>query len=218
MKSKYVDKFQHDSCTEEYDSWVKNESNPMRTGYKQTLEWVANISNAHNPKNILEMGSGTGALTQLLKNYETLVCVDASIEMIKKAKSKSFNLDKIHYKLCDFLEYFDSNTTKVEMLVSTYALHHLTENEKELFFQKAISILAPNGHIVIGDIMFLDQEKKKNIVQIYKTDDQNNVLELIKTQYFWDISRAKKTLLKLGFSCREFQLSQLSWGLDCFKA
>jgi len=66
--------------------------------------------------------------------------------------------------------------------------------------------------------MFFDQEKKNEIIQFYKKEDQKEVLELIKTQYFWDISQTKTTLGKLGFSCREFQFSQLSWGLDCFKA
>ena len=217
MKSKNVDRFQHDSYTEVYDTWVQNESNPMRAGYDQTLNWVAETSNSYNPSHILEMGTGTGALTKLLKSFNTVVCVDASIEMIKKAQTKLLNLNNIQFKICDFLEFFDSNSTKFDMLVSTYALHHLEDDEKEIFFQKAIPALKTNGHILIGDIMFLDHVEKQKIIQLYKQKGLNEALGLIENQYFWNISKTQTMLAKLGFTFRKFQISQLSWGLDCFK-
>lgn len=220
MKSKHVDKFQHDLDAETYDMDVRDESNPVRTGYRQTLNWVAHVSNGHNPKRILEMGSGTGALTRLLKNYVTIVCVDASAKMMELARGKLGNSNNIQYSSCDFLEYFDlhaDHTGKFDMLVSTYALHHLTETEKEIFFQKAHAILEPDGRMVIGDLMFFDPNKKKEIFQQYEAESRKELITEIEEEYFWDISLSKNVLSKLGFSCQEFQFSQLSWGLDCFR-
>ncbi|MFC5735590.1 hypothetical protein ACFPWX_20010, partial [Cytobacillus gottheilii] len=62
-----------------------------------------------------------------------------------------------------------------DFIVSTYTLHHLTDNEKISFITDLLSVLTDDGKILIGDIAFasraeLEQCKQDN--QLNWDDDE----------------------------------------------
>ncbi len=212
MRSRFVDKFQHDSQAGTYDLHVQDESDPIRTGYNAALEWVASESNKIRPGRILELGSGTGSLTAQIKNYDSIICVDASSEMVKHARQKLGNNPKISFKICDFLEFLESNNSEFDAILSTYALHHLTESEKRMLFDGLIPLLQPGGVFVIGDLMFFDEKQKAELIEYFTQKRQLDVVEDIYDEFFWNISAAKRHLEKQNILLREHRFSLLSWG------
>lgn len=213
MRSKYVDTFQHDSQAHSYDHEVTNESDPIRTGYLKTLSWVASKSNELTPKHILELGSGTGNLTVLLENYRSIICVDASSEMTKEAVKKLSDRQNIDFLVADFFEFFEQNTQKYDAIISTYALHHLTDDEKLLFGKNAIDILKPGGSIIIGDLMFAHETARKKIIAAFEAQEAYEIVTDIHEEFFWDISKSQEYLRAKKFSLSKHRFSLLSYGI-----
>lgn len=216
MKSQYFEKFNHDDDAAGYDIDVKNENDPIRSGYSGLLNWVANNSNNRAPKRIIELGCGTGNLTDKLLGYNELFAVDSSRKMIEIARTKLKYQKKIKFVQMDLLESFDSLPT-VNAILSTYTLHHLTEPEKIVFINLLWNKLTPGGFTVIGDLMFEDKHAKEKILNDFKNQNRIGLVEDINDEFFWNILSAKEILQNIGFSINMERFSELSWGLLLIK-
>ncbi len=208
MKSNFHRKFNHDKVAEKYDKDVKNESNPVREGYENLISWVA--ENCRNSKNIVDLGSGTGnTIMNLLDNMESITCVDVSEKMIEIAREKLKNRENITFIKSDLLSFFDKEEKlKVDTIVSTYAVHHLTQKEKHLLFEKIYSILPLGGKIVFGDLMFKDKESEKEMKTKYP-----DLVEDFDDEFYWYLDEEAEKLESLGFSLSVCRFSDLSWGV-----
>lgn len=146
-----------DKWAENYDAQVTKE----KTGFFNKYELVLNealrvgMELCPPPAKILDIGIGTGNAAGLFINMGYQVYgVDISSKMLDKCSEKhpSIKLEKGDFLDIPFKgEIFD-------LIISGYALHHLTDNEKN----KAISVfknfLSPKGAIIIFDIMFYDND------------------------------------------------------------
>lgn len=63
MRSSHADYFNDDEAND-YDADVLNESDPIRTGYESVLDWVIQSAEIADGSRVLELGSGTGNLTE----------------------------------------------------------------------------------------------------------------------------------------------------------
>jgi putative AdoMet-dependent methyltransferase len=152
MKSQHGDFFNHDVIAHEYDEDVLNEADPIRAGYDVVLDWVSGHPGVVEARHILDLGSGTGNLSLRLGGFKKLVCVDISAKMHALARQKLSNLSAVEFVQSDLLAYFD-DSLMFDAIISTYAIHHLTEDEKRLLFQKVYDSLAMEGTAVFGDLM-----------------------------------------------------------------
>jgi len=104
------------------------------------------------PKTILELGCGTGNLTQMIhQRYPdaTIVTVDISAECINECKSR-LSSEKIKYIKSDFKEIeFPDNT--FDLVLSSISIHHINDKDKELLFQKLYRYQTPNGILSFCD-------------------------------------------------------------------
>ncbi len=213
MKSQHVEQFNHDADAESYDEDVKNEQDPIRTGYQKLLNWVAKTSNQQNPQRVLELGTGTGNLSRLLKGYQKLICVDASAQMLEQAKKKLKSRSKIQFHQGDLLEYFDQSAGSFDAVVSTYAIHHLLETEKKQLFQKMATTLNDDGFAVFGDLMFQNPATEAELLSKFREAEQVELLEDIRDEFFWYIDTSLDMLQEIGFEVTVQRFSELSWGL-----
>lgn len=105
------------------------------------------------PKRILELGCGTGNLSELIvKTYpkaET-VLVDISEDILSQCKNRLGSNDRVEYCQADFNE-LDFPADSFDLIVSSIAIHHLKHPEKELLFKKAFSWLTNGGVLTYGD-------------------------------------------------------------------
>ncbi|MDR2923489.1 MAG: class I SAM-dependent methyltransferase, partial [Treponema sp.] len=127
-------------------------------GYKKLINTIFNTILENNWIDILDIGIGTGILSSgLYNNGCKITGIDFSGEMIKICKAKMPLAKLFQYDFTEGLPE-DINKKKFDCIVSTYAMHHLSDDAKVEFIEKLIKILNDDGSIIIGDIGFETKE------------------------------------------------------------
>ena len=217
MRSQHADYFNHDDDAPGYDADVQNEDDPIRAGYAALLAWIAEHAVTQKPDHIVELGTGTGNLTAQLAGYSRLYAVDVSGEMLKLARQKLAEQDAdIQYVQMDLLEFYDS-APAADAVVSAYTIHHLTEAEKVILFDKIYRTLRPGGVAIFGDLMFENAGAQTEILQGYTQSGRAELAEDIQDEFFWNLETCQSALVKLGFVLERRRFSELSWGVLCRK-
>lgn len=164
-----------DLWSNDYDKSVnlseENNEYPF-AGYKDVLNYIYNEIMEQSNASILDIGFGTGILTtQLYNKGHKVTGIDFSQNMIDIARDKMPNASLINW---DFTKGLPDEiiANKFDYIVSTYAIHHLSDKEKVNFIESLSKLLNENGKILIGDISF----------------ESRNELEECKTKYeeIWD--------------------------------
>jgi putative AdoMet-dependent methyltransferase len=205
MRSAHSEVFNHDEDADGYDIDVRNERDPIRAAYRDVLAWVISEARINSSSRVLELGSGTGNLSCLIHRYGELVCVDLSEQMEAIARSKLGHIPNRTFIKADILEVFDS--------ISTYAVHHLTDEEKRLLFAKVFAGLVPGGRAVFGDLMLQNQEQKTSKIREYLAKGDAKTAQAIEEEFFWAIDAAVPDLIEIGFQVKTKRFSDLSWGI-----
>ncbi|MBN1995277.1 MAG: class I SAM-dependent methyltransferase [Anaerolineae bacterium] len=216
MKSQFAEAFNHDEDAPAYDNDVLDETHPIRAGYDAVLNWVSEKS-AHTCGAILDLGAGTGNLSRRLKNFKRLVCVDVSDNMLNIARRKLAGLNNVEYVKTDLLAYFFNDPPLFDAIVSTYAIHHLTEAEKPILFEKIYAALPPGGRAVFGDLMFADAAAQAQLAQKFQNEGRPDVVADFADEFFWFVDQANASLTGLGFETEIKRFSDLSWGIAARK-
>lgn len=121
-------------------------------GYRAILNTIFN--KVMGKENVLDIGFGTGVLTSKLYDHEHQIDgIDFSPQMIALAHPKMPDATLVEWDITNGLPE-DIQAKKYDYIVSTYALHHLTDNEKGRFIQMLLPMLEEEGKILIGDIAF----------------------------------------------------------------
>lgn len=123
-------------------------------GYKEILNRIFNEAMQKEESAILDIGFGTGILTAKLYDHGHLIDgIDFSEEMIVIAQEKMPKARLIQADITNGLPEPIAGSS-YDTIISTYALHHLTDGEKTAFFETLLAHLKPDGKIFIGDIAF----------------------------------------------------------------
>jgi len=144
-----------DKWAGEYDASIKRHSKgyPFE-GYYDVLSYVHSLIKESKETKILDAGVGTGLLTyELYKKGAQIYGFDFSEKMLELAKQK---MPKGKFYCYDFKYGLpkDLDGAKFDYIVSSYAIHHLDDEEKVNFILKLKGILKENGKIIIADISF----------------------------------------------------------------
>lgn len=187
----WKDKWGFDSWAKSYDMSVRDLGDELNL-FCQYEDIINDIAEEINilPKGsrILDIGCGTGNLLGKLKMDKELIGIDQSLEMLIMAKNKYPNLT---LKLGNFLD--DNYDDKpVDAIVSTYAFHHLNGKEKIEALDNMVKALAPNGKIIIGDLMFENQRKRQSKKDYYKSIGREDLWDIIEDEYYSDVEVFKK--------------------------
>lgn len=128
-------------------------------GYKKILNVIFNEAMQKENSKILDIGFGTGVLTsKLYANGHQIDGVDFSSKMIAIAQSLMPNANLIEWDIAMGLPP-EIRGKKYDSIISTYALHHLTDKNKIKFITNLIPLLKKGGKIFIGDISFETREE-----------------------------------------------------------
>lgn len=202
-----------DAWSETYDQTVVGtdvEYKEVFAYYEQILDEVAKKSKGY----IVEFGVGTGNLTEkFLKNGFDVYGVEPSEGMRSRAKEK---LPSVPIVEGDFLE-FPMPEKKPDTITSTYAFHHLTDEEKAKAIAHFSDILNESGKIVFADTVFIDDAAKQAII---KEALQNNYQRLavdLQTEYYTTIPVLEKIFEENGFQVTFKQLNAFVWLIDAEK-
>ena len=127
-------------------------------GYKEVLAGIYRSILVKGGATVLDIGFGTGTLTQKLyeQGYEVWG-QDFSGRMIELASAKMPN---VHLFQGDFskglVEPLLGNS--YDFIIATYSLHHLTDDNKVRLIQAMTDLLKKDGVLLIGDVAFTNRE------------------------------------------------------------
>ena len=217
MRSAHAEVFNHDEEASSYDTDVRNESDPVRAAYRDVLAWVIKEARIHSLSRVLELGSGTGNLSCLIPQCRELVCVDLSEQMETIARSKLAHIPNRRFIKADILEVFDYESAPFDSIITTYAIHHLTDNEKRLLFGKIFAGLVPGGRVVFGDLMVQNQTEKVSKIREYLSKGDVKTAQALEEEFFWLIDVATQDLSEIGFLVEAKRFSDLPWGVVALK-
>ncbi|WP_438315599.1 class I SAM-dependent methyltransferase [Sporosarcina sp. FA9] len=146
-----------DLWANDYDQTVQvSEENNLYpfAGYKKVLNSIFNEVMQKRQSTILDIGFGTGILTsRLYENGHRIDGIDFSAEMIAIAESKMPMANLNEWDISNGLPESVQEKT-YDSIISTYALHHLSDEDKVSFIHKLLPLLSEDGKIFIGDIAF----------------------------------------------------------------
>ncbi|MPQ45318.1 class I SAM-dependent methyltransferase, partial [Clostridium tarantellae] len=148
-----------DLWAKEYEKSVEKSSNEYPfDGYYDVLNYVYNSVNNKKFKKILDIGFGTGLLTsKLYEDGAKIFGIDFSKTMIDIAKKKMPNGVFIQR---DFNLGIPSELTseRFDYIISSYAIHHLSDDKKVEFIYELKNLLNKDGMIIIADVAFKSEQ------------------------------------------------------------
>lgn len=173
-----------DDWAEDYDKSVElsnaKDAYPF-AGYNDVLKTIYRDVIKNKFGDILDIGFGTAVLTKKLYDRGFKIFgIDFSEKMIKCAEEKMPNAELIK---ADFTKGYPSalNEKKFDFIISTYALHHLNDDEKINFIRTLCGHLKDNGKLLIGDVAFNKKEElvneRERFAKIWDSDEYYIVFE-----------------------------------------
>ena len=168
---------------------------PHRTeGEKVLLEQIPS-----NAKRILDLGTGNGRLLALIKTQNPTiegVALDFSEPMLSQAKKRFTDDKKVTIIKHDFSYPLPAKLGNFDAIVSSLAIHHLTDTRKKQLYQEIFNFLNPKG--VFCNLEHVSSPTQNLHLKFLaatgltpETEDPSNKLLDVETQLRW--------LNKIGF-------------------
>lgn len=202
-----------DEWVDTYDDSVNGKDEEYRevfAGYDNILQKVADEARGLT----VEFGVGTGNLTEkLLANGLTVLGVEPNAAMRNRTQARFPGSEIVDG---DFVS-FPLPEQPIDTLVSTYAFHHLTDEEKAEAAVHYARILASNGQVVFADTMFKDDEARTNQWKKVEKQGYKNLLEDLQREYYTTMPMMKKIFEDAGFTISFSQLNDYVWLIQAKK-
>ena len=121
--------------------------------------------------NVLDLGVGTGAFAlRILERYpnSTVVAIDGSPSMLELAKARLHEYEqRIQYVVADFTSIPAANLVPdtFDVVISSYALHHLDAQEKLAALKAIVPAIKPGGWVLNADIVVADHPLVEQRIQ-----------------------------------------------------
>lgn len=190
---------QFDRWAPSYDADVRDEQRFPFAGYQRVLERVVALAGIVPGMALLELGAGTGNLTQRLVAAGAAVwALDFSAEMLARARQKA---PQATYGQAHLLApYPPEFERRFDAVVSTYTFHELPLDDKiQLLARLFCDHLKEGGAVVVGDIGFPDAAGRDKV--------RRAAGEAWDEEYYWLEDETKTTLAALGLTCSWEQVS-----------
>lgn len=178
--------------------------------YDLILQTIADRAYGH----VIEFGIGTGNLTKkLLANRLDVTGIEPSKKMREIALQK---LPNANIAKGNFLN-FPPISEKVDTIVSSYAFHHLTDDEKEQAIRLYATLLNKGGKIVFGDTFFKDKQVREQAYKHAKKQQKHRLAEDLNTEFYTTLPVMKSMLAAHHFSFTFDQMNDYVWIMEAVK-
>ncbi|WP_160916204.1 MerR family transcriptional regulator [Halobacillus litoralis] len=207
-RTSWKDRWNFDDQAEDYDNNIKTTGYRFNVHehYEEALAKAHRWVNASSGERGVDIGAGTGNLTGLfLSQGISMIAVDQSKEMLKMCAKKH---PETETRLGHFLS-LPLNDKETEFVVSSYALHHLTDEEKELALAEMDRVLGEKGRVVIADLMFRDASDREDVLRTYQESGNVEAVEAIEDEYYADRSRLIRWWESHGYDVKVHQFNSI---------
>lgn len=126
------------------------------SGFDKVLDRLLAIADPGPADACVDLGAGTGFVALALAPLAgSVLAVDISSVMAESlaARAAQAGLRNVGTEVAD-LRTFQMSAASVDLVVSSYALHHLRDEDKRTLAAEAARWLRPGGRIVVADMMF----------------------------------------------------------------
>ncbi|MDF2726145.1 MAG: yrrT [Paenibacillus sp.] len=196
LRSHWSDAWNFDHQAATHDLAVQDDSG-LYKHYEQALDIVYKWTSPQAAEQGLDIGTGTGNLAgRFVKGGIRMSAIDQSKRMLNVCQNKFPQLDT---KLGNFLAipYMDG---QFDFIVSSFALHHLTDDQKMMAMEEMRRVLKPKGRICIADLMREEPDGE--------TFDESN-RRIAENRYIPDASLLLDWFETNGYMTKQRQLSDL---------
>ncbi|WP_455645686.1 class I SAM-dependent methyltransferase [Methanosphaera sp.] len=155
--------------SDKYDNYRK-QAIPLMDEFYQT---AIDLTKKYNNPKILDLGAGTGILTELLSKQHPeseITLIDMSHEMLEKARKKFENKSLFNYIEANYLTY--NFPEQYDIIISSLSIHHLTDDEKQDLYEKIYNHLLDGGIFINADQVRGATDKTE---QLYKEKDESHL-------------------------------------------
>ncbi|MFD9627760.1 class I SAM-dependent DNA methyltransferase [Peribacillus muralis] len=178
--------------------------------YDKILDSVTDRVHGH----VLEFGVGTGNLTKrLLTKGLKVTGIEPSPAMREIAAGKLGAGTELADG--DFMDFPEPE--QVDSIVSTYAFHHLTDEEKEKAIASYGKLLNTGGKIVFADTMYQSKEAHEQAISDAKQAGFHNLAHDLQTEFYTTIPFLAKVLEEHGYKVNFERCNQFVWIMEAEK-
>ncbi|UUZ90915.1 class I SAM-dependent methyltransferase [Paenibacillus sp. P25] len=152
LREDWVDRWNFDGLSESWDEPEGGRENhlPSEAVHAQVLEAAAARIAPRPGETGLDAGTGDGAFAVRLHRPEVrLAAIDQSRRMLAHCRRRVPGIDARLGNLLS-LPFFDG---RFDFVVTSFALHHLSEEQRPLALGEMVRVLKPKGRIAVVDWM-----------------------------------------------------------------
>ena len=214
---------QFNKIAEKYDSQRKDLIPDFDEFYKTAIDSI-HLKNS-NPI-VLEIGTGTGLLTKMfLEKYPNanMDLVDIAEDMLNIAKERLKGNKNLNFHLENIMKFNPKEKKKYDAIISSLAIHHLPDLEKQELYKKIGKWIKTDGifvnaEIIAGETEYLEkmyQEKDIEILEKANLDSENKkrALDRLNLDIRSPASLQLKWLKNAGFSHFDCIYKNYSFGI-----
>lgn len=124
--------------------------------FEQVLRRLIELSSPKPTDACVDLGAGTGFVTTAMAPLvSSILAVDISAAMAASLAQRAARdgLRNVSTQVSDLKE-LNLMPASADLVVSSYALHHLSDPDKQALVARAARWLRPGGRLVIADMMF----------------------------------------------------------------
>ena len=141
-----------------WGSWAHSWDHHVQSSaaFGAVLDTVLTRSEPQRTDRVVDLGAGTGYVTlALAPRVDGVVAADLAKPMVDTLAEKAARsqVGNVHPVVAD-LSHLELPEASVDLVVSNYALHHLTDDEKVALVSRVSRWLRPGGRLVVADMMF----------------------------------------------------------------
>lgn len=144
---------QSDAWNSRVGSWTGQvEQSPA---FLQVRQALLEMADPRADDRCVDLGAGSGFVAlRLAPQVASVLAVDVAVEMLASLQEQAQRLDiaNVTVQICDMTQ-LRLTPASVDLVVSSYALHSLTHQEKRRLLREIHLALKPGGRLVVADMM-----------------------------------------------------------------
>lgn len=199
-----------DNFAENYDETISMEDGEYRElfkNYNEILNETVKHIGKYKDAKVIDIGAGTGNLTNIASKvgYD-VVGIEPNLKTRNIATAK---YPSLKFVSGTFLS-LPIDDKSVDAIISSYAFHNLTDEEKEQAISEFKKKLKDDGTVVIADTLYENSKAKESLINEAETND-TALAKVLKTELSATQELLSELFEKEGFKVTYQQMNKFVW-------